>query len=341
MKETQDGDIDANIAGPVAKLRYIVVWIGRSSQRGDHWKELSDKLIQYDIDNRWNSTHDMIGDALRCRPSLIQLIKDYPNDLKEWALSQLDWQFLGQLYTVLHPFYDFTKLASEGTPKIGSIRSLYLYLLDLINKVKSREGEYAIYDARIIQAFQSRTVQSKFDKYNRYIEQCPIYLIASVLDPRIKGTLLQSEPDGETKLAEIQALIHRQYPSKRPTTQDSTGSSAPTSEPFELQLLRKVHKSTAPVSDIDRYFDSPIVAWDGKDDPNWVLKWWKANADLYPIMSRVARAYLAVPPAEVDVERLFSSGRDLIGLRRHSIKAETMKAVILARDEVKRQYSNE
>lgn len=101
-----------------------------------------------------------------------------------------------------------------------------------------------------------------------------------------------------------------------------------------------MHKTTtAPVSDIDRYLDSPVVNWDGDEDPNWVLKWWQANEKLYPLMSKVARDYLPIPPAEVDVERLFNKGRDLLGLRRHSMLPETMRAVMFARYEYRRQNS--
>jgi len=60
---------------------------------------------------------------------------------------------------------------------------------------------------------------------------------------------------------------------------------------------------------------------------------------LFPIMSQVARDYLAVPLAEVDVKRLFSIGRDLLGLRRHCMSPETMKAVLLSRNEYKKQHN--
>jgi hypothetical protein len=56
-------------------------------------------------------------------------------------------------------------------------------------------------------------------------------------------------------------------------------------------------------------------------------------------MSQVARDYLPIPPAEVDVERLFSEGRNLTGLRRHSMSPETMKAVIMSRYEYRKQNS--
>ena len=50
-------------------------------------------------------------------------------------------------------------------------------------------------------------------------------------------------------------------------------------------------------------------------------------------MGQVARDYLIIPPSEVDVKRLFSKGRNLQGLRRHSMSLETIKAVMLSRHE--------
>ena len=37
---------------------------------------------------------------------------------------------------------------------------------------------------------------------------------------------------------------------------------------LELRMLRKIHKDATPVSKIDRYLDSLVVAWDGLEDPN-------------------------------------------------------------------------
>jgi hAT family C-terminal dimerisation region len=101
-------------------------------------------------------------------------------------------------------------------------------------------------------------------------------------------------------------------------------------------MLRKIHKDTTPVSEIDQYLDGPLVDWNGLDDPNWVLRWWKANSLQYPIISQVARDNLPIPPAEVDCEHLFSTSRDLLGLRRHPMSPETMKAVLLVRDQYRR-----
>ena len=48
-------------------------------------------------------------------------------------------------------------------------------------------------------------------------------------------------------------------------------------------------------------------------------------------MSQVARDYLHIPAGEVAVERLFSAGRDLIGLRRYRLSPETMRTLMLLR----------
>ena len=42
-------------------------------------------------------------------------------------------------------------------------------------------------------------------------------------------------------------------------------------------------------------------------------------------MAKIARRFLSVPASEVGVERLFSRGRDLLGLRRYALQPATIK----------------
>jgi hypothetical protein len=91
------------------------------------------------------------------------------------------------------------------------------------------------------------------------------------------------------------------------------------------------------ISDIDRYFDSKPVNWSqsliDNIDPEWELKWWEANAFDFPLMAQAVRNYLLVPSAEVGVERVFSGARDVLGLQRHPMNAETMRWLILLKGE--------
>ena len=70
--------------GVIAKLRLIVLWIDRSTQRIQEWNSRSNvtKRINYDIDIRWNSTFRMVNDAFDCRAAVndscdqIEALKD-------------------------------------------------------------------------------------------------------------------------------------------------------------------------------------------------------------------------------------------------------------------------
>lgn len=53
------------------------------------------------------------------------------------------------------------------------------------------------------------------------------------------------------------------------------------------------------------------------------------NASEFPLMALAVRDYLPVPSAEVGVKRVFSDARDLLGLRRHRMNAETMRRLML------------
>jgi hypothetical protein len=53
-------------------------------------------------------------------------------------------------------------------------------------------------------------------------------------------------------------------------------------------------------------------------------------------MYAVARDYLPIPGAKVDVERLFNIAREILGLRRALINAETLRALILLKDYIRR-----
>lgn len=50
--------------GAIMKIRLLTLWIARSPQRRQDWKEVSPgKQVSYDVDTRWNSTYIMIQDA--------------------------------------------------------------------------------------------------------------------------------------------------------------------------------------------------------------------------------------------------------------------------------------
>jgi hypothetical protein len=108
-------------------------------------------------------------------------------------------------------------------------------------------------------------------------------------------------------------------------------------------LRRARYNNTPSVCDIDKYLDSEPVEWDIMDksyySDDWVLNWYKSAASQYPSMAAAARAILAIPGSEVDVERLFCGGRDLLGIRRHIMSGELMRILTLLKAWFERQIA--
>jgi len=81
--------------------------------------------------------------------------------------------------------------------------------------------------------------------------------------------------------------------------------------------------------------DSEIDRWHkfegGKGNEDAPLMWWKENGSLFPILSRLARDYLAIPATSVSVERTFSKSRHICSDLRSSMKAETITEALLCK----------
>jgi hypothetical protein len=78
----------------------------------------------------------------------------------------------------------------------------------------------------------------------------------------------------------------------------------------------------------ESYLSTPRVI----PGPNFdVLQWWKENEGIHPLLSQVAKDILAVQIAQVGVERVFNTSKDVIGDRRHSLSAQTIRQTMILR----------
>ena len=62
-----------------------------------------------------------------------------------------------------------------------------------------------------------------------------------------------------------------------------------------------------------------------------VLDYWKNKSNMYPVLSHLAKKYLAIPATSAGVERLFSISGSLARARRARLNAKTLEDVILLR----------
>ncbi|KAK9490985.1 hypothetical protein V1508DRAFT_423215 [Lipomyces doorenjongii] len=158
--------------GALAKLRMLAVWINRSHQRRQKWKEvchfldLPDKFIEYDNDTRWNSTYRMLADGLQAEVQINKYL-EHQVELPLPSFTDNDWERLRQIHTILSKFNELT-LFCLTVP-------IYYELHDLLHDASERRGSFSKIDMDI----------AKYKKYYSIMDEIDTYYTALVLDPRV------------------------------------------------------------------------------------------------------------------------------------------------------------
>jgi len=134
------------------------------------------------------------------------------------------------------------------------------------------------------------------------------------------------------------------------STTAGSSEAAPASQPSSQPLGRKAsllsqalsfksQASSTPIaatpqphvmleSEIDRWCD--FEGGKGTEGQN-PLEWWKLYGGSFPVLSRLARDFLAIPATSVSVERTFSQSRHICSDLRSSMKAETIREALLSK----------
>jgi hypothetical protein len=274
----------------------------------------------------------MITDALECKAALNDTCDDH-HELQPLKLSKVNWSQLEDIAALLKPFSEYTEYVSREEPTLQMSARMYMDLNNLLSKASKKQAPFERLDHTITSA-----VEAGIDKFKEYFDAMKVvdlYFLATILDPRIKTAWIRDNlDDAEEVIDRIRNFLKQTYTCEQelPTRdQDATVEKG-----IEYRFLEPyADTSNDGEDDIDRYLDSPRVKYKLKPkqkQAQWVLDWWAANRTEYPRMAQSARDYLAIPCSEVDIERLFNLGRDILGIRRFSMSIDTLRTLILLKD---------
>lgn len=93
---------------------------------------------------------------------------------------------------------------------------------------------------------------------------------------------------------------------------------------------------TNEIDELDRYLSEPRVQDTGSTFE--ILKWWKNNAERFPILSVMAKWFLTIQASSVASESAFSTSGRVLTPDRASMKPETLKALMLCESWLKSAY---
>ncbi|CUA76156.1 Zinc finger BED domain-containing protein RICESLEEPER 2 [Rhizoctonia solani] len=307
------------------------------------------KNLILDIVTCWNSTYLMLEQSLEFSET-IDALKNHPKIkiYRPYALSTSDWTAISAVCKWLKFFQRaLVRISGEKYPTLSF--SLHIYFV-LIGYVSELENDSTVRQ-NLLALNGIRACKSKLHKFlDQSTKDSQYYYFAMdkfhILDPRYKDTLFKSHApvlgtilpsnwiydsaeafsgafsqfySGKDDKSILQNLIVREGPEV-----DEFDRAMHDSMP---QWLHQPHEPTSLTHEIKEYLSEPTTSMAPLD-------WWNKHELRFPRLAAMARDYLCIPGSSVAVERVLSTGRDVISLRRAALSAETIRTLTNYRSDI-------
>ncbi|KAF7346859.1 Dimer-Tnp-hAT domain-containing protein [Mycena sanguinolenta] len=303
-------------------------------------KKLATLMVVRDVRHRWNYTHAMIRRGLLLHKAIDKWVLDRP-ELRPLYLSPADWSYLQSLGDLLELFTSVTlQMSRSSTPTLPWVLPMYEKMLTHLRGYTTHTSLGVATTAGL----------HKLETYYEKARGCQFNVIATLLHPSLGLAWFRKidlERGTSDRAPTAQVIFEHAYKSYKRIHNTQVASEranrpkavTPSHGGTMSSFLDDVCMDDVEdvLDDVTSSSDSELKRWwnafhtYGRGEKNAPLAWWKANERYFPIVSKMARDFLAIPGTSVSVERLFSSSRHLCREVRGSFKAETIKEAMLTK----------
>jgi len=193
---------------PLGKLHNSIVWIGRSAQRRDKFKdkvrqlhpETTSPALVHGYETRWGGDYDELVRALLHREAFEEFVStairhnlhgerdSLPNALKHDELSPEDWAILTDIMQFLQPFRKW-QLMLQGYQTQGALYDVLPAMDELMLHMEDRKTAYTALQSDEVTRHMSTSINNAWvllDKYYNKVNETPVYYSAIALQPEMK-----------------------------------------------------------------------------------------------------------------------------------------------------------
>ncbi|XP_031124184.1 zinc finger BED domain-containing protein RICESLEEPER 2-like [Ipomoea triloba] len=295
---------------------------------------------------RWNSTYLMLKASQKFEKAFErfeEIDHNYRHEvvLNDGTHDREDWENnVRKMSKFLQRFYDFT-LKISGTTYVTcnayfpEICKLYCTLRD---RIMSPDPQFSA---------MAKRMKGKFDKFWVNAEKMNMLLyVAIVLDPRRKYVF----SDFYFKRIEVTNQLFNKYHELLKVSQGEGSNFSQSLSAINEDCEDELHNLNNVLNieidfqkylveigrgeqktELDKYINEELDTQTGGGEFD-IIRWWKENAHIFPIISCMARDILVVPVSTIASESAFSTGGRVLDNYRSSLTPKIVQALVCTQD---------
>ncbi|XP_065315138.1 uncharacterized protein LOC135924018 [Gordionus sp. m RMFG-2023] len=251
----------------------------------------------------------MLERAILLKPYWTTYTNHLQNTNQENYISALAWNNIEIYREFLEPFNFATEMSScANTPSISTISPLYSSIFEHVESYNNNPNA-------ILKTASLAASKLNFNKH--------LFIISTMIDPRFK---LSSHLLKHNNMETLIGYLTNEYNIYKINNNNSAELTNEAQNNKKLSFYDKIYQVKPHNNnnlEISKYVDEAIIS----NDTN-PLDWWKLNKNRYPVLSKFARDYLAIPATSSSSERAFSEGLYVITDQRCSLDEHTIQACL-------------
>ena len=294
-------------------------------------------VLIMDVTTRWNSKFYMLKRFLFLKKALIPTIANCEG--LDIEFNNNDWKNMEKVVKVLQPFEEATKLLSKSSASISQAIMIVTVIIKALSKTEDDWGVRTTKRA-MIKALEQRFSSMEMENH---------YSIATFLDPRYKSYFFR-DPETAVRVKEIlsnKLEVELEELEDFHGMEDENPATVQNESKTETiaQLMNEIMEENIHEKSMKFEVAQFLETYENSKTEENAMEFWKIKASSMKKVDRaaakLAEIYLTPPPTSVDVERLFSTGGDIITPERNRLSPETASKVLFLKENfpvVKFQY---
>ncbi|KAM9904030.1 hypothetical protein OXX69_007712 [Metschnikowia pulcherrima] len=307
------------------------------------------KTLLKDNETRWLSTLRMLERFIYFREQITELLSLAENvkvskrlKLEAYTIEDDEWKYLETICKVLKIFEAPTKMLQRSN--YVTLNNTIPVVSDILQKLGVLKDGGLSSSNHLLQL----GLESAFDKLRGYypihkdeIRSIKNLYLATVLDPRLKIAALQDCGISDSAITNVEEYFHEVYSvykaniDERNTRPELVGAGRIGQSAFRVgstnddllgNLLARRNRPESSSDEVKRYLS--------EEQQDTIFDFYAARRNTFPLISQMARDFLAISAMSASSERIFFKVGDMVTRKRNRLQPGTIKmlAILKARD---------